>query len=101
MAVRLALAAALLVAALLAAPGGAALAQQRQAPQRAAPPPSGQPTLQPEPGDIWADVRAWNEDARRRTGRGAAPALGEVQPPAPRRPTVRKPRPAPAARIPD
>ena len=57
----------------------------------------GQPTLQTEPGDFWADVKAWNEQARRRAARGgrreqAAPA--EV-PPNPPPNTPRRPRPRP------
>lgn len=57
----------------------------------------GQPTLQTEPGDFWADVKAWNEQARRRTARGgrreqSGPA--EV-PPNPPPNTPRRPRPRP------
>ncbi|SDC79756.1 hypothetical protein SAMN04487779_1002396 [Belnapia rosea] len=37
--------------------------------------PGGQPPLTVEPGDFWSDVRAWDEQARRRLGRNAAPAM--------------------------
>ena len=70
-----------------------------QGPTRAAPPP-GQPTLQTEPGDFWADVKAWNEQARRRVNRGggreATTDPAAPRPAAPRRPAERRPRP-PAA----
>ncbi len=54
--------------------------------------PNGQPPLTVEPGDFWADVRSWDEQARRRLGRNAAPAMpipGQATPeprPRPRRP---------------
>ncbi len=59
---------------LLAAP---ALAQPQprpgQTPNSQAP--GSQPPLTVEPGDFWSDVRAWDEQARRRLGRNAAPAM--------------------------
>ncbi len=72
-------------------------AAQQQRPGQS---PSGQPPLTVEPGDFWADVRSWDEQARRRLGRNAAPAMpgrGEsAAPAAPRpRPAARPPRPAP------
>ena len=74
---------------------GSALAQPPPSPPVASP---GQPSLQTEPGDFWADVKAWNEQARRRVARGgrreqAAPA--EV-PPNPPPNTPRRPRPRPS-----
>ncbi|MDB5374419.1 MAG: hypothetical protein JWP04_3061 [Belnapia sp.] len=77
---------------------GPALAQQRQ-PRENPAPQSGNPTLQTEPGDFWADVRAWNEDARRRVERrsGAesrrSPDPGGAAPVPPRPPAEGRPRP--------
>ena len=51
-------------------------------PRSGSPGPAGQPPLTVEPGDFWADVRSWDEQARRRLGRNAAPAPR----PRPRRP---------------
>ena len=79
---------------------GLAGAAQAQAPLRTPPVPlPGQPTLQPEPGDFWADVKAWNEQARRRVNRGGGrepTSQAAPRPTAPRRPVERRPRP-PAA----
>ena len=77
----------LLACTLLVVPVGLAMAQQ----PRAAPPRTGRPTLQPEPGDIWAEVRSWDMESRRRTGHGAAPASSQDEAPsaAPRRPAAR------------
>jgi hypothetical protein len=76
---------------LLALPA-AAQPQQRPGQSPNGQSPSGQPPLTVEPGDFWADVRSWDEQARRRLGRSAAPAMpspGEATPaprPRPRRP---------------
>jgi hypothetical protein len=77
----------MVVCALLGLPGGAAVAQQ----SGAAPPRTGHPTLQSEPGDIWAEVRGWDAEAHRRAGRSLAPAtsLGEAAPATPHRPAAR------------
>lgn len=88
---------------LLAADFGGACQAQAQAPGRAALPGVGPfAPLQPEPGDIWAEVRGWHESQRTglqaRTGaseRRAAPAT----PPAAKRPAGRsRPMAAPARR---
>ena len=59
---------------LLALPVGAQ-PQPRPGQPPAAQAPNGQPPLTVEPGDFWADVRSWDEQARRRLGRNAAPSM--------------------------
>jgi len=57
------------------------------------------PPLQTEPGDIWSDVRGWQEEQRQRIARGgsALPAAPGATPP---KPPTRKPaqRPRPPAK---
>jgi hypothetical protein len=69
--------------------GMTAFAQPAPAPSR-----NGTAPLQVEPGDVWSDVRAWDEQARRRLGRNAAPANPM---PGTAEPASRPPRQAPAA----
>ncbi|MBL6458793.1 hypothetical protein JMJ55_26020 [Belnapia sp. T6] len=71
--------------------GMAAFAQPASAPSR-----TGMPPLQVEPGDVWSDVRAWDEQARRRLGRNAAPANLMPSTPGTAEPASRPPRQAPA-----
>lgn len=56
----------------------------------ASPPPGRGAPLQAEPGDIWADVKSWEEEHRRRLGRAPAAARSGDRP-AQRQ---RQPRPA-------
>ncbi|WP_043342267.1 hypothetical protein [Belnapia moabensis] len=76
----------------------AAQAQSRPGQAPGAQAPSGQPPLTVEPGDFWADVRSWDDQARRRLGRNAAPAMptpGDATPaprPRPRRPAQQQPQ---------
>ncbi|WP_043361496.1 hypothetical protein [Belnapia sp. F-4-1] len=76
---------------------GLALPAAAQPQPRPGQPPSSQPPLTVEPGDFWSDVRGWDEQARRRLGRNAAPAMpraGEAASPAPAAPRPRPRRPA-------
>lgn len=66
------------------APDPAAAQQARTAPGReSAVPERDFAPLQPEPGDIWAEVRSWRRSQARQ---GAAPAAGPAAEAAPTRP---------------
>jgi hypothetical protein len=69
------------------APGGAP-AVPRGNPANAVPsiPP---PPLQPEPGDVWAEVRAWDQAHRQRMGLTEAPAKPAAKP-TPAKPSRRR-----------